>query len=481
MAEQHGGYLATISDAMENDLLRKLLPNAFSSVWVGYNDEAVEGQFAWANGEASTYANWANGGTAPAHDQFDFVVLRKDGYWQDEDGNGGHSFLMEVPCYAIDLDASDPGALHSMVFPLGTTNITYEYTDNCGNACSCDFNVKVVQNQQVMPCTARGNASYGWIASVQADGFSQASGNDGGYGDFTQTLFQLPDPGCILKMVPGGPAANGYLFWRIWADLNRDGDFFDDHELLASLEGVGEQHFCYDLAAIRPVEPTRLRITMSPWGFASPCGNFGAGETEDYQISFVDSSLIHPTDCDFNFGLFDGTVEELKIKLQWIGTTNCDVKEFCVERASDNLTFAKIGTVDAVQLAGQLPHLYEFEDNAPFYGLNYYRIRTVMEDGTELVSGVFQGEFKVDFQTIFVYPNPAATEVVLHIFPFNGLPGRLFVANTNGQIVFAKDYELLENEPVRFDVSDFAAGVYIIFLQAEGKRAQVRRFVVASH
>jgi hypothetical protein len=481
LAEQHGGYLATISDVGENDLLRKQLPNAFSSVWIGYNDESVEGQFTWANGEASSYANWANGGNAPAHDQFDFVVLRQDGFWQDEDGNGGHSFILEVPCYSIDLGASNPALLSAMVFPLGTTNISYEYADNCGNVCACDFNVQVVQNQQVMPCAVRGNTTYGWIESVEADGFSHHSGDDGGYGDFTQTTSTLPDPGCFLKLTPGGPAANGYMFWRIWADLNRDGDFFDDDEELASLEGVGEQHFCYDLPVNLPASTVRLRIAMSPWGFVSPCGNFGAGETEDYQVNFVDSSLIHPTDCDFDFGLFDGTVEDLKIKLQWIGTTNCDVKEFCVERSPDGMGYAKIGTVDAVQLAGQLPHLYDFEDNAPFYGENFYRIRTVMEDGTELVSGVFQGAFKVDFQTIFVYPNPAATEAVLHISPYNGLPARLFVANANGQIVFARDYEILENEPIRFDVSDFAAGVYAIFLQAEGKREQVRRLVVTRH
>lgn len=479
IAEQHGGNLATISDSAENDLLRKELPNAFNSVWIGLNDQANEGQFVWTNGEVSSFMNWANGGASPMNDQFDFVVLRNDGFWKDEDGNGSHSFIMEVPCYSIDLSASDPVVLSSMVFPLGSTTVSYEYTDNCGNACSCDFNVQVVQNQQVTPCIGHGDSSFGWIESVQTEGFTNTSGDDGGHGDYVSTLFQLPDPGCILRLIPGGPAIDNYLYWRIWADLNLDGDFFDDNELIGSLEGIGEQNFCYDLLANLPTGSVGFRIAMSRWGYAAACGDFGAGESEDYLVSFVDSSSFNPTNCTFDFGLFDGIVEDLKVKLNWIGAGNCDVKEFWVERSSDGVAYEKTATVDAVQQAGQLPHLYVYEDNAPFYGNNFYRIRTVMEDGTELVSGVFQGEFEVDFQSIFIYPNPATTEIILHVFPLNGLPARLFVSNANGQIIFQENYEMLDNEPIKFDVKDFAAGVYAIYLQADGKREQVRRFIVS--
>jgi|GEM_PF-6809915 len=480
MALQHGGYLATIGDLAENDLLRKEMPNAFANAWTGFSDMAQEGLFAWSNGEPATFTNWSTGNSAPQNAQYDFVLLNKDGFWSDENGNVGHTFLMEVPCYLIEPQSSNPAALSSLVFPLGTTNISYEYTDNCGNACFCNFNVQVVQNQQVASCFAKGNSAFGWIESVETEGFQNTSGNDGGHGNYTATIFELPDPGCILKLKPGGPATDEYLYWRIWADLNMDGDFFDDNEKIGELEGVGEQDFCYDVHANLPTGPVGLRIAMSRWDFADACGAFAAGEAEDYKVSFVDSSLFHPNSCHWSFSQFDGLVEDLKVKLHWIGNSNCHVKEFRVERSPNGLIFKDLAIVQAVQ-QGPLPTIYQFADDVPFYGKNYYRIRAILEDDSESFSGVFETDFEVDFTSIFVYPNPASTDVVLHVFPFNGLPSHIFIADAKGQIVYKQHFDVLGNEPIKFDLANYAPGIYSVFLQVDGKREQVRRFTVSSH
>ncbi|MBI1223659.1 MAG: HYR domain-containing protein [Bacteroidetes bacterium] len=479
IASQYGGYLVTITTFDENELLRKEFPALFQDAWIGLTDEAVEGQFAWENGEIGSFSNWVNG-SIPQHDQFDFGVFKKDGFWVDDNGNAVHSFLMEVPCYTIDVMSSNTSALNSMVFPLGNTTVSYEYTDNCGNACACDFQVKVVQSQQVSPCVATGNSAYGWIETVQTEGFSNTTGDDGGRGDYSNTIFQLPDPGCILKLTPGGPAANTYLYWRIWADLNMDGDFFDDNEVLGSLEGVGEQNFCYDVLANLPTGPVGLRIAMSRWDYAAACGDFIAGESEDYVVEFVDSSLFNPNNCVWDFALFNGVVEDLKIKLNWLGSGNCDVAYFVVERSADGIQFNDLEKVQA-QAQSQLPTLYSYADETPFYGKNYYRIRTVMEDSSTVVSTVFETDFMVDFESIFVYPNPATNEVILHVFPFNGLPAFVFIADSKGQIVFQNRYDMLDNEAIKFDLTDYAPGIYSIYLQADNQREQVRRFSVLQH
>lgn len=476
IALQRGGYLAAIGDATENDLLRKEFSSLFQTAWIGLNDQATEGDFVWSNGEAANFTNWENG-LIPTDDLLDFALLRNDGFWSDDAAAATHGFILEVPCYQLDISTSNPTALNNLVFPLGNTTVSYEVSDNCGNTCLCDFEVQVVQNQHVAPCSAVGDSDFGWIENVQTEGFSNPSGDDGGRGNFAGTVFQLPDPGCILKLTPGGPAVDNYMYWRIWADLNMDGDFFDDNEVLGSLEGVGEQDFCYDVLANLPTGPIGMRIAMSRWDYAAACGDYLAGESEDYTVDFVDSSLFNPSNCDWTFGMLQAEVEELKVKLSWLGNSNCDVKLFKVERSADDLLYEVAGEVQPAP-GGQLPTLYEFEDRTPFYGHNYYRIRVVMEDSSEVVSNHVETDFNVDLDDVFIYPNPASTEAILHVYPYGGLPARIFIANANGQLVHDNHYDQLGNEPIRLDLRGFAQGIYTLYIKVDEEREQVRRLVV---
>jgi hypothetical protein len=155
------------------------------------------------------------------------------------------------------------------------------------------------------------------------------------------------------------------------------------------------------------------------------------------------------------------------------------VQVFSVERSADGVNFVEAGQMPPVP-GGQLPTLYAFDDKTPFYGINYYRIRVVLEDSSEVLSNAIEVPFNVDLDAVFIYPNPATTDAILHIYPLNGLPARLFIANVQGQMVFEKDYDALLNEPIRLDLSNYPAGIYTIFLQPEGQREQVLRLVVSS-
>ena len=86
-----GGHLVTINDAAENDFVFNTFTAILGSdagLWIGLNDEAVEGAFVWSSGEPLTYTNW--GGTEPnnyggedyAH-MFSQSDPRADGSWND--------------------------------------------------------------------------------------------------------------------------------------------------------------------------------------------------------------------------------------------------------------------------------------------------------------------------------------------------------------------------------------------------------------
>jgi hypothetical protein len=101
-ASQYGGHLVVVNSAEENEFLRSKI--MASRVWIGFTDEANEGNFKWVNGDPVTYTNWSygepnnqgiNGG------QGDHTVLEKSsGKWKDRNGWDDYEFVIEIPCQA---------------------------------------------------------------------------------------------------------------------------------------------------------------------------------------------------------------------------------------------------------------------------------------------------------------------------------------------------------------------------------------------
>src|SRR4030095_12578461 len=59
-----GGHLATVRSQAEHDFLNQSFHNYQGTdidLWIGFNDAALEGTFAWASGEAPGYTNWDSG------------------------------------------------------------------------------------------------------------------------------------------------------------------------------------------------------------------------------------------------------------------------------------------------------------------------------------------------------------------------------------------------------------------------------------
>ena len=63
-AQGLGGHLVTINDAAENQFIVDrfiLTGHAGDPMWIGINDQSVEGTFAWSSGQPVTFTNWYTG------------------------------------------------------------------------------------------------------------------------------------------------------------------------------------------------------------------------------------------------------------------------------------------------------------------------------------------------------------------------------------------------------------------------------------
>jgi hypothetical protein len=83
LAISKGGHLVTINDAAENEWVRANFA-AGTAVSIGINDAAVEGTFAWPNGDPVGYTNWASGEPNGPSPEDDHGLMLDDGTWRDE-------------------------------------------------------------------------------------------------------------------------------------------------------------------------------------------------------------------------------------------------------------------------------------------------------------------------------------------------------------------------------------------------------------
>lgn len=142
--------------------------------------------------------------------------------------------------------------------------------------------------------SASENSSEEWLQSVVIGSFSNISGNNDGYGDFTGTT--IPMQTLMPYAVTLTPGFDGFSFnelYQLWIDLNHDGVFSANEKLLGSTAG-STQPFNGTLNI--PMSGTlpgiaRMRIIQSYTDTQNPaapvCGDYGYGETEDYCVDIT--------------------------------------------------------------------------------------------------------------------------------------------------------------------------------------------------
>lgn len=144
-------------------------------------------------------------------------------------------------------------------------------------------------------CASVGDALYEWIESVDFSMFTNVSGSNDGYADFTEESHQMiVGEQQSFTLTPGFAGDPFNERFRIWIDYNQDGVFAESEMVYDSGGGSSEAvsgNFTIPESAL--VGATRMRISMKYVGFfgtdppPGPCEPELEGETEDYCV-FID-------------------------------------------------------------------------------------------------------------------------------------------------------------------------------------------------
>jgi hypothetical protein len=149
--------------------------------------------------------------------------------------------------------------------------------------------------------------------------------------------------------------------------------------------------------------------------------------------------------------------------LIWETTQEINTSRFEVEHSNDAITFNKMGSVQAAGNSA-INKKYEFVDNNPTVGLNYYRLKQIDLDNRFIYTPTRVLQFKLlDAATVKYYPNPTNGMLTIELSIANSNEIRVVnICNATGAVVNQLKIGANAGSKMQIDLSKYAKGIYFI-------------------
>ena len=225
--------------------------------------------------------------------------------------------------------------------------------DAAGNVSSASNTVNVTTlANQISYCSSQGNrSSYEWIDNVELGGMKNATGDNGGYEDFTSKIATIAQGSSNQMIVSAGFKSSAYTeHWAVWIDFNQNGTF-DSSEKVVSGSSSSANNLTATVAVPSgaTLGQTRMRVSMKYNSAQTACETFNDGEVEDYTVNIVASS-----------SRVDGPVNaerlgnEKNLDLLAYPNPATDFVQVKLASKADNMTYKIVNTIGRVVQAGRL-------------------------------------------------------------------------------------------------------------------------------
>jgi hypothetical protein len=150
------------------------------------------------------------------------------------------------------------------------------------------------------------------------------------------------------------------------------------------------------------------------------------------------------------------------VKVSWATESELNNEYFVVERSKDAINFETVSTVQGAANTSTR-NSYSVNDNNPYEGITYYRIKQYDFDGYFKYSNIVAVNIKPIDETVVIYPNPVSANGVLEISTVETAEQILSIFDVTGKLVYSKKYILVAGKnQLILETNGLSRGVYFV-------------------
>ncbi len=197
--------------------------------------------------------------------------------------------------------------------------------DAAGNISAASSTISITTSAASLTyCTSKGsNYSYEWISKVVIGSMTNSS-TASGYSDFTSVTFNATaGTSYSVSLTPSFASTTYNEYWKIWIDLNHDGDFEDTGENVFDAGALSKTTVTGTLTipSTTAAMTTRMRVSMKYNASQTCCETLSYGEVEDYTVVIAGATAdtqapTAPTN------LASSSITSSSVSLSWTASTD---------------------------------------------------------------------------------------------------------------------------------------------------------------
>lgn len=226
------------------------------------------------------------------------------------------------------------------------------------------------------------------------------------------------------------------------------------------------------------VSPANTKVAQRVGGLWVNLGGAGTGPTTGNVRSDINFTTFNEFALADNTSAlpvsivsFKGVINNGIAKLQWVTGTEINVDHYEIQKNVNSNNWSAIGTMQS-KSGTQLQNIYSLNDNNPYNGMNYYRLKIVDKNGTYTYSNIVSiSNSNVTAPKISMWPNIISNKqstLVTSGLTYNSNEVMVLkVYNANGLLV-QKKVTTAQNK-IPLSLSDLPAGIYKLSTHLRGQ------------
>jgi hypothetical protein len=163
------------------------------------------------------------------------------------------------------------------------------------------------------------------------------------------------------------------------------------------------------------------------------------------------------------------------VEVKWSTASELNNDYFMVERSQDATNFELVAKVPAAGNSNTLKR-YATQDEKPYQGLSYYRLKQTDFDGTFNYSKIVAIDFLNEEFGLRIYPNPTSDLITIDFLEQVLPPAtRVFLSNVYGQQLELN--QIISKNQIKVDLSQLPSGIYFVGISL-GEKIIERKIVL---